>query len=68
MWSRISEKGKQSYTDFLNDVERTLTWPAQTETLICFLVSKTPTGGRPIVLMPSIVRLWERMRKPILDK
>ena len=25
MWSRISEKDKQLYTDLLNDVERTLT-------------------------------------------
>ena len=28
---------------------------------------KTPTGERPIGLMPSIVRVWERMLKPILD-
>ena len=38
MWSRISEKGKQLYTDLLNDVERTRTWPAQIQTLIYFLV------------------------------
>ena len=55
MWSRISEKGKQLHTDLLNDVERTLTWPAQILTLIYFLVPKTPTGERPIGLMPSIV-------------
>ena len=67
-WSRISVKGKQLYTDLLNDVERTLTWPAQIQTLIYFLVPKTPTGVRPIGLMPSIVRVWERMRKPILDQ
>ena len=48
MWSRISEKGKQLYTDLLNDVERTLTWPAQIQTLIYFLVPKTSTGERPI--------------------
>ena len=68
MWSRISEKGKQLHTDLLNDVERTLSWPAQIQTLIYFLVPKTPTGERPIGLMPSIVRVWERMRKPILDQ
>ena len=54
-WSRISEKGKQLYTDLLNDVERTLTWPAPIQTLIYFVVPKTPTGERPIGLMPSIV-------------
>ena len=64
VWSRISVKGEQLYTDLLNDVERTLTWPAQIQTLIYFLVPKTPTGERPIGLMPSIVRVWERMRKP----
>ena len=68
MWSRVSEKGKQLYTDLLNDVERTLTWPAQIQTLMYFLVPKTPIGERPIGLMPSIVRVWERMRKPILDQ
>ena len=68
MWSRISEKGKQLYTDLLDDVERTLTWPAQAQTLIYFLVPKTPTGDRPIGLMPSIVRVWELVRKPILDQ
>ena len=69
MWLRISEKGEQLYTDLLDDVERTLTWPAQTQTLIYFLVPKTPTGERPIGLMSSIVRVWERMRKPsILDQ
>ena len=61
-------KGKQQYTDLLNDVERTLTWPSQIQTLINFLVSKRPTGERPIGLMPSIVRVWERARKPILDQ
>ena len=68
MGSRISEKGKQLYTDLFNDVESTLTWPAQIQTLLYFLVPKTPTGERPIGLMPSIVRVWERMRKPILDQ
>ena len=68
IWSRISEKGKQLYTDLLNDVERTLTWPAQIQTLIYLLVPQTPTGERPIGLMPSIVRVWERMRKPNLDQ
>ena len=57
MWSRISEKGEQLYTDLLNDVERTLTWPAKIQTLICFLVPKTPTAERPIGPMPSIVRV-----------
>ena len=41
MWSRISGKSKQLYTDLLDDVERTLTWPAQIQTLIYFLVPAT---------------------------
>ena len=66
---RASQKNdKQLYTDLLIDVERTLTWPEQIQTLVYFLVPKTPTGERPIGLMPSIVRVWERMRKPILDQ
>ena len=68
MWSRLSEKGKQLYIDLVNDVERTHSWPAQIQTLIDFLVPKTPTGERPIGLVPSIVRVLERMRKPILDQ
>ena len=65
---KSQKRGKQLYTDLLNDVEGTLTWPAQVQTLICFLVPKTPTGERPIGFMPSIVRVWERLRKPILDQ
>ena len=66
---RASQKRvNTSYTDLLNDVERTLTWPAQIQTLIYFFFTKTPTGERPIALMSSIVRVWERMRKPILDQ
>ena len=68
VWSSISGKGKQLFTDLLHDVELTLTWPAQIRTLIYFLVPKTPTGERPIGLMPSIVRVWERMRKPVMDQ
>ena len=68
VWSRISDKGKQLFTDLLHDVELTLAWPAQIQTLIYFLVPKTPTGERPIGLMPSIVRVWERMRKPVMDQ
>ena len=55
MWSRIPEKGKQRYTDLLNDVQRTLTWPAQVPTLSHSLVPKAPTGDRPNGLMPSTV-------------
>ena len=43
MSSRISEKGQQLCSALLNDVERTLTWPAQIQTLTYFLVPKTPT-------------------------
>ena len=67
-WSRISDKGKHLFTGLLHEVELTLTWPAQIQTLIYFLVPKTPTGERPIGLMPSIVRVWERMRKPVMDQ
>ena len=58
MWSRISKQGKQLYTDMLNDVERTLTWLAQIQTLIYFLVPKTPTGERPIDLAQNVVVVW----------
>ena len=54
MWSRISEKRKQLYTDLLKDVERALTWLAQIQTLIYLLDPKTPIGERPIGLMPSL--------------
>ena len=40
VWSRISDKGKHLFTDLLHDVELTLTWPAQIQTLIYFLVPR----------------------------
>ena len=60
------KKGKQLYTDLLNDVERTLTWLAQT-TNSHLLLGSQDTDWRATHLMPSIVRVWERLRKPILN-
>ena len=45
MWSRISEKGEQLYTDLLNDVERTLTWLAPIQTLIYFRLESDPSDS-----------------------
>ena len=49
-------RGFQLFTDLLNDVERTLTWLAQIQTLIYFLVPTTQAGERPTGIMPSIAR------------
>ena len=43
-------------------------WPAEFAEAIVHLIPK-PTGGRrPVGLLPSLVRVWERIRKPVIVK
>ena len=43
-------------------------WPAQVATSVVHLIPKTAGGRRPIGLLASFVRLWERARRPIMKE
>ena len=45
-------------------VEQCGRWPQQACTTIFFLIPKNVTSERPITLMPTMIRRWERLRAP----
>eukprot|EP00973_Karenia_brevis_P085011 11797564-Karenia_brevis.AAC.1 len=47
-------------------VESSLRWPVHASWLLYFLIPKLDGGNRPIGIMASLVRLWERLRKPVM--
>ena len=53
---------------FLNYVEETGYWPTAVATALIHLILKSDGGRRPIGVLPTIVRVWERARKPIVQK
>jgi hypothetical protein len=42
-------------------------WPSQLQQAIVHLIPKASGGRRPIGLLPSLVRVWERARKPVIE-
>jgi hypothetical protein len=45
-------------------LERVGVWPAQVQQILVALIPKADGGRRPIGLLPTLVRIWERVRKP----
>ena len=66
--ARLSMAGKQAITDMLNAAERSRVWPAHSSTLMVWLALKVDGGHRPLVLLPSLIRLWEAARHSVLDQ
>ena len=54
--------------EFLEKVEQSGKWPQQACTTMFFLVPKNVTSGRPIALMPTLIRWWEAVRAPEVAK
>ena len=55
-------------TDILNDVERTLTFPAQVLLNVIALLGKPQGGERPITLTTAPYRLYSRIRKTFVTE
>ena len=65
MYGQVCEVGQEAIAGVANHVERKLQWPAQVNLLIYFLMLKPEGGNRGIAKLPSLVRLWERVRYPV---
>ena len=50
----------------LNFLERIGLWPVQVMIILIAQIPKGDGGRRPIGLLPQLVRIWERIRKPIV--
>ena len=48
-------------------IEQSGVWPQRLSHVYYFLIPKLGGGLRPIGLLPSLVRIWERMRRPIVS-
>ena len=63
----LSPQLRSCIADFLNVAEQEGRWPEQIATAIVHLIPKADGGRRPIGVLPTIVRIWERVRKPIVQ-
>ena len=59
----LSEPLLAAVAVFLNSVEESGTWPSMVATALVHLIPKPGGGRRPIGILPTIVRIWERCRK-----
>ena len=66
LYGQVCEAGQEAIAGVVNHVERKLQWPAQVNLLIYFLMQKPEGGNRGVAKLPSLVRLWERVRYPVM--
>ena len=59
----LSDQLLECIAMFLNYVERTGYWPEAIATALIHLIPKADGGRRPTGVLPTIVRVWERVRK-----
>ena len=65
MW--LSDELLNAIAVFLLEIETVGSWPQQLQEALVHLIPK-PTGGRrPIGLVASLPRLWDRVRRPVLQ-
>ena len=67
-WHFLPHEGKQMLTNILNDIESTLTFPAQVLLTVIALLGKLTGGERPITLTTGLYRLYSRIRKPFVSE
>ncbi len=64
----LSDDLLQAVADFLEHLEKAGIWPHQLEQIMFHRIPKAAGGRRPIGILPTIIRLWERARKPMIDE
>ena len=63
---QLSEGLLQGFAELLMAIERLGAWPVVLRTLLIVQIPKADGGRRPIGLLPTLVRVWEKLRKPIV--
>ena len=64
----LSEPLRDALACLLNHLERRGSWPSETATSLIHLIPKPSGGRRPIGVLPTLVRIWERIRKCEVQK
>jgi ribonuclease HI len=62
----LSAELLDGFAVLLTSLERQGMWPEQLQRILIALIPKSDGGRRPIGLLPSLVRVWERIRKPVV--
>ena len=62
----MSEELLDAFALLMEAFEKLGVWPGQFQAILISLFPKPDGGRRPIGLLPSLVRLWERVRKPVV--
>ena len=60
---QLSDEGVDAVIEYLYAVESSLNWPEHACLIAYFLLDKPEGGKRPIGLLASLVRVWERLRR-----
>ena len=63
----LSDELLDSIGELLQVVETAGCWPSQLALSVIHLIPKQVGGKRPIGLLASLIRLWDRSRKPVVD-
>jgi len=64
----LSEEGRIAFLRMFSLIESTGMWPRRLSHVWYFLIPKPGGGLRPIGLLPSTVRIWERLRRPVMHQ
>ena len=64
----LSEEVLLGLASLLTMIEDSGIWPEQVSVILIALIPKPGGGKRPIGILPGLVRLWERVRRPIVQK
>ncbi len=67
-YAHLSEPLLRATGYFMARAERIGSWPQTLAVLLMHLIPKASGGRRPIALLASILRLWERVRFPIVQR
>ena len=57
----------QTLAKLLMTIEKWGIWPGMVKTILVMQIPKSDGGRRPIGLLPTLVRVWEKARKPIVE-
>ncbi len=64
----LSSQLLEAVARFMVDIERAGRWPGQVLHVLVHLIPKEGGGRRPIGLLASLVRWWERLRAPLIQQ
>ena len=65
---RLSDEAIRALCRLLMAIELYGSWPALVRMVLVILLPKPDGGRRPIGLLPTLVRVWMRIRGPVVGK